>query len=468
MALGKNPLRCWTYVTIFSVLIMSVTLVLFWLVKTQNAEWSALEGAAAVTIDPSNKTIGNLSLNHIFEALIHGQFLAYTILLNGLLLTALVMFLGGWVISRQRRDALMINTTKKSLAESELKLKEAFDNAAIGMALVDLEYKFFKVNRALQKTLGYQENEFEAFKVQDFIHPDDKLSGQTLQHLLENDALTSNSQRRFRTKNGQTIWGRLNLSLVKNDLGEAKYYVLQLENITREKLLDDIKSDFIAISSHQFRTPMAAIRWNLESIIDGDKGEIKDPKMKAALDKMHTSVVRMNNLIRDLLKVAKIEGRALKIKATPLKIEPLITDSLNAVASVVQTKNHVVNFVVNPKNKDLVACADKTIFAEAFKILLDNALNYGENSSPIKITLAHTSDQVVIEIENESTRISTDEREKMFEKLVRLEAGIKKNPDGSGLGLYSAKKLFEAMNATLTLEETNDEMVRFKIELKKI
>jgi len=447
---------------------MSVTLVLFWLVKTQNASWYSIRTAAQQESQASGIDATDATINQFFEFIINGQYVAYIILLNGVLLTLVIIVVGGWIIEWQKRSAALISSTKMSLAESESKFLEAFNNAAIGMALVDLEFKWTKLNRSLLEILGYKRSELINHHVTDTFHPEEAAQTLKLEALLAGEIRTYNAQKRLITKSGETIWARLNLSLVKNAQGQASYFVLQLENITREKLLDEIKSDFISISSHQFRTPMSAIRWNLEALLDGDKGIIENEKIKSTIQSIHDSVVRMNQLITDLLRVAKIEGQALEIDLKTVNL-PVVTKSItNTFNARAKAANKTIEIEASNMAKKKAALIDPTLFNEALVILIDNALLYSDNSAPIKIKLTADKKNLWLRISNQAEIIKSDDRKKMFEKLARLPAGIKKNPDGSGLGLYSAKRLLEAMKADLSLEESqNLNEICFKIKLSK-
>lgn len=135
---------------------------------------------------------------------------------------------------KQREDALR---------ESEERFRSVFDSAAIGMALVSLEGRFVKPNKALCRILGYSEEELSQKKFQDITHPDDlKLDLDLVQELLSRKRLTYQIEKRYFHKNGQIIWILLSAAVVHDAEKNIKYFIAQIIDITeRMELLSQLE-----------------------------------------------------------------------------------------------------------------------------------------------------------------------------------------------------------------------------------
>ncbi len=142
------------------------------------------------------------------------------------------------------RDITQLHETEDALRQSEERFRNAFNNTAVGMALVSAEGRFLKVNLALCKYLGYSEAELITLSFQDITYPadlavDQDLAAQTLTGERESYAL----EKRFVNKQGQLIWGSLSVSLVRNSQGQPLYFVSQTQDINDRKLAEQQLQD---------------------------------------------------------------------------------------------------------------------------------------------------------------------------------------------------------------------------------
>lgn len=395
--------------------------------------------------------------------------LAYIWLIAGcslFIFTSVVFFM---FLKNQKQAEIILSSAQKSLIESENKFSEAFNNAAIGIALVSIKGRWLRVNRSLCDMLGYTESELLQTNFQTITHPDDlEIDVQNITDVIEGRTRSYTMKKRYYTKAQKTIWVRLNVSLVRDKDGIPQFFVSQIENITREQLLDNIKSDFISISSHQFRTPLAAMRWNLESIIDGEMGKVPNKNMKENLNFTLESVLKMTHLVHDLLRAAKIENQSLRIK---MKEFDVLSAIKNCIKEFEERGKEMEKKIYLPKDMPvhtMMVTADQGILNQVLEILLDNALHYSNEKSNIFLDIEPSDEFVDILILNQGVPIKKEEETKLFEKLVRLSGGVSKNPNGTGLGLYAAKQMIESLGGELTFEQPKPGHIVFRVRLRHI
>jgi PAS domain S-box-containing protein len=168
------------------------------------------------------------------------------------------------------RDITTQQVLEESLKEIEIKFSNAFENAAIGMALVATDGRWLKVNRAICELVGYSEEELLTKTFQDITHPDDlDRDLNYVNQMLKSEIKTYQMEKRYFHKDGRIIWVQLNVSLVRNDKGEPLYFISQIQDITERKKSDVILSSLYEISNAVFRsTDIYSLYKDIHTIVD--------------------------------------------------------------------------------------------------------------------------------------------------------------------------------------------------------
>lgn len=216
--------------------------------------------------------------------------------------------------------------------------------------------------------------------------------------------------------------------------------IIVFHDVTREKRIERLKSEFVSVAAHQLRTPLSAIKWALRMILDGDFGPI-NPEQRSSLMKCYFSNERMINLINDLLNVARIEeGRYVY----NLKREDLaqIVDSLLAVyAPEIEKKQ--IELEVKKEATSLVM-VDPEKIALSIQNLIDNSVKYTPQGGKIFISISQKGENVQFCIKDTGVGIPKHEHGLVFRKFFRGANVMKMETEGSGLGLFIAKNIIEA------------------------
>lgn len=231
-------------------------------------------------------------------------------------------------------------------------------------------------------------------------------------------------------------------------------------NITREKTVQKLKTEFVSIAAHQLRTPLSAIKWTLTTILDGDLGEI-NKEQKEYLQKTNLSNERMINLIDDLLNLSRIEEGKCIQKNDLFKLEEVIRDVIDSLDIKADKKNIKLNFE-EPANFPKVL-ADKEKIRLVVQNLIENAINYSFNDKEVIISLLKNDDQNEIEfkIENVGIGIPKSQQKRIFTKFFRAENAVKAETIGSGLGLFINKNIIESHEGRIWFESGKDKKIAF-------
>lgn len=231
--------------------------------------------------------------------------------------------------------------------------------------------------------------------------------------------------------------------------GENRGGIVVFRDVSREKEIDQAKNEFISIASHQLRSPLGGMRWNMDLLLEGEMGKLpKDAKI--TIKHMHEMNQRMIGLVNDLLNVSRIDqGRT---KQEPIFIDPLehIKEAIEeAKLSNAATNTHVqfnLNIQIDPIPQIFV---DPTRFREVIQNLLSNAVKYNTMKGTIEIGIAKEEGKLVVSVKDSGIGIPEEEQDAIFSKFFRASNATHQYTEGSGLGLFVVKSYVEGWGGTI-------------------
>ncbi|MCX5678703.1 MAG: ATP-binding protein [Candidatus Omnitrophica bacterium] len=214
--------------------------------------------------------------------------------------------------------------------------------------------------------------------------------------------------------------------------------------------LDTMKNDFIAIVSHDLRTPLTAIKNSVTLLSKGwpDK-RVVDPKQKELLDIIMSNTNRQIRMISDLLDISKIEAGVMSVHAESMDITVLSTDMINSLKSQADEKK--ITLKMAPDCKPIEAHADPEHTRRVLSNLLNNAIKFTPEGGSIELKLNSRPDDVIVIISDTGVGIPADDINKLFNKFYRS-SSVSHHKEGSGLGLAISKGLIEAQGGRIWVE----------------
>jgi len=234
----------------------------------------------------------------------------------------------------------------------------------------------------------------------------------------------------------------LEVSVLAISREEQVENLVVLHNITREKLVERMKTEFVSITAHQLRTPLSAIKWTLKMLLDEDLGKITEEQAEF-IEKTYQSNERMISLINDLLNVTRIEeGRYI--------YNPVLSNITKLVESLIdQCKDEFNMRKINlefekPKKELPKVLIDVEKINLAIQNLLDNAIQYNKLGGSIKISLKSNKKEIEFSIEDSGVGIPKKQEKRIFTKFFRAANVMRMDTTGSGLGLFIVKNIIEA------------------------
>lgn len=235
---------------------------------------------------------------------------------------------------------------------------------------------------------------------------------------------------------------------------QAKELELTMANKRLEKL-EEAKSKFVAVTTHQLRTPLAAIKWTLSMLSAGQLGPITEDQ-KPFIDKAFKSTERVIAIVNDLLHVDNIEAEVSDYTFVPVQLEEVIDSIIFEFTAPAQSKYLKINFE-RPTRTIPTITADPIKLRMVFENLIDNAIKYTPQHGTVTIAvddtrLNATPRAVTVKITDTGVGIKSEDQGKIFQKFFRGGNAVSMEPDGSGLGLYITKDIVEHHGGTIWFE----------------
>jgi PAS domain S-box-containing protein len=235
-----------------------------------------------------------------------------------------------------------------------------------------------------------------------------------------------------------------------------------LHDVTREKMIERMKTEFVSISAHQLRTPLSAIKWTLKMFLDGDLGELTK-EQREFLEKIYQSNERMINLINDLLNVTRIEEGRYLYRPVLADIVPICQSVIDSYKEEIEKKKLKFRFE-KPKGLPKVR-VDVEKISLAIQNLLENAIRYNREGGGIEITLEEKEGKIKFSIRDTGIGIPKDQQHRVFTKFFRAPNAMRMETEGSGLGLFITKNIIEAHGGEIWFESEEGKGTTFYFTL---
>lgn len=261
------------------------------------------------------------------------------------------------------------------------------------------------------------------------------------------------------------------IEIVANELAIAIQNALQYEEIqkfnvtlqeqieqatkkmqkTNEKLraMDETKDEFISMASHQLRTPLTSVKGYLSMVIEGDAGELNEMQHKL-LDQAFVSSQRMVYLIADLLNVSRLRTGKFIIEAAPTNLADVIQGEVEQLVETAGSRGLTLKYD-KPENFPTLML-DETKVRQVIMNFIDNAIYYTPTGGNITVNLKDLGQSVEYTVVDDGIGVPKSEQYHMFSKFYRAENAKKARPDGTGLGLFMAKKVIVAQGGSIVFK----------------
>jgi two-component system phosphate regulon sensor histidine kinase PhoR len=226
-------------------------------------------------------------------------------------------------------------------------------------------------------------------------------------------------------------------------VAEGRGAVLVLHDITDLKSADQIRRDFVANVSHELRTPLTAIKGYAEALLDDPEDEEARERF---LDIIHRHATRMERLVKDLLRLARLDAGQEAVELAPCDVQAIAGGVVADLDPLVQEKRQHVQVGVPADARMLVA--DPAKLHDILRNLVENAVNYTPEDGAIELTTRLSGGQFEITVSDTGPGLPEQDLLRVFERFYRVDKS-RARPGGTGLGLAIVKHLVQVMGGTV-------------------
>lgn len=350
-------------------------------------------------------------------------------------------------------------STEEALRRSVEQFRSAFDNAPIGKAIVSLDGIWLSVNPALCSLLGYSEDELCGTSFQAVTHHDDMNNDVSKFDLLKAGEISGYQiEKRYVRADGDIIWGLLSVGMVRDAHGMSDHCISQIVDITEQRHLQELKSQFVATVSHELRSPLTSVLGSV-SLLSALEQELLSDDGKRLLRIAQENGSRLHALINDILDFEKISAQRMTFERSHVRLCDLVEQAVFANAPIAEKFG--VRFDIDCPNASLTGLVDPKRFQQVMTNLLTNAAKFADPDSVVRLLVEDRGEAIMVSITNEGAGIPTEFRSRMFMPFSQADSSLTRTRDGTGLGLNIAKQIVEQSGGTIGFDSAESGQTTF-------
>lgn len=234
-------------------------------------------------------------------------------------------------------------------------------------------------------------------------------------------------------------------------LFEENQRVLRQLKVSNAKLvaLDEAKDDFISMASHQLRTPLTSVKGYTSMVLEGEAGKLT-PTQKKLLTQSFFSAQRMVYLIADLLNVSRLKTGKFVVETTPVNLAAVVEEELTQLQDMAAARSLKLDYTKPKKFTEVML--DETKIRQVIMNFVDNAIYYTPSGGHVEVKLVETPTTIEFRVTDDGIGVPKREQHHLFTKFYRAGNARNARPDGTGLGLFMAKKIIVVQGGSLIFE----------------
>jgi PAS domain S-box-containing protein len=309
------------------------------------------------------------------------------------------------------------------------------------------------------KVLGYTPEELQGQVAAPYIHPDDlPYFMEKVKGLLETPKKQVTMEYRVKHKNGSWVWlettGTNHL-----DTPSIRALVGNFRDVTKRKELERQKDDFVAVATHELKTPVTSIKAYTQ-ILQSRFKKAGDERSSEMLAKMDAQLDKLINLIGDLLDVSKLESGKMTFNLENFDFNELVKELVEELQRT--TIRHEISIEGKVKNK---VYGDRDRVGQVLTNLISNAIKYSPHAQEINVKVDQDEENVTLCVQDFGVGIAKNKQDKVFERFYRVSGPKEDTFPGLGLGLYISSEIIKRLGGRIWVESAKGKGATFCFSL---
>jgi PAS domain S-box-containing protein len=323
-------------------------------------------------------------------------------------------------------------------------------NVADGIVAVDREGKVVLWNPAAERVTGVRAAEALG-----------RTPAQVLGRPLEASEVLGASRLVSIRRGGDDAWLSLSEAVMTDPAGAVAGRIYAFRDISAERSVEQMKSDFVSTVSHQLRAPLTSIYGFAETLLRRDV-LFGEAERETFLGYIASEAQRLTSIVDTLLSIARLEAGDLHVELVPTDLRDVVSEVVTSVQETAEVNGH--HFVLHLPDEPLAASADREKLGQILTNLLDNAVKFSPNGGTVTVEAHRRAGRVEVRVVDEGQGIPEDERERIFSKFHRSDSSPR-GQSGAGLGLFIARGLVRAMGGRIWVDSAEGGGSSFAFEL---
>ena len=260
----------------------------------------------------------------------------------------------------------------------------------------------------------------------------------------------------------EEVWLSVTEAVMRDPVGAVAGRIFAFRDISGDRLVEQVKSDFVTTVSHELRTPLTSIYGFAETLLRQDV-MFGEEERQTFLRYIASESQRLTTIVDTLLNVARLDTGDLQVNLADMDVRDVVGQVVETVTAA-DVNGH--RFVLELPDDPLAAKADPEKLRQVCAILVDNALRYSPDGGTVTVGAARRKDAVEVSVADEGIGIPQADQEQIFRKFYRgADADLRAGAGGTGLGLFIARGLVTAMGGRIWVSSREGEGSRFAFEL---
>lgn len=350
---------------------------------------------------------------------------------------------------------------KSILASSPELFAQLYRNSPVPYILLEKDGVISSTNMSAVRLFMTEEGALEGKNLFTLLDSDDPQRVGLLPGKLAQGVFVNDSELRVLRMDGATSWVLFSLFSFVDTEGSRRG-LATLVDISKQKQVDKAKSEFVSLASHQLRTPIASMEWNLELLVMKHNDTLSSEE-RTYIEKARASVDQMKLLLDDFLNVSRFELGTLVAQKTTFSLNQLIEALIAETIERATAKRVSILSELDPALGAIVS--DTHLLRMVIGNIIGNAVKYTPEGGKVTVRSLQNENNIVITVADTGIGIPKEELDHLFTKIFRASNAQALVPDGTGLGLYIAEQAVKIVGGKITVQSEQNVGTTFTITL---
>ncbi|MEP1765671.1 MAG: PAS domain S-box protein [Sulfitobacter sp.] len=355
-----------------------------------------------------------------------------------------------------QRDITEVRHARNALELSEARFRMMMEEAPVGTAILGEKGAFIKVNKALAALTGYDaESQCLNIRLADILSRKDfvRMTHDIRGLLRSREAKAYQNQFELKTRSGEIRWGLFNFSWTFDKNRNENVYIMQVIDITDQKMIEKVKGEFVSTVSHELRTPLTSVKGAL-GLLEVSAANTLTESAKRLLEIARVNADRLTVMVNDILDLERLKSGAIVFESEDVSLSSIVAHTVESMTSF--AKEHQNTIVLSGMDDAVDVNVDVGRFRQVLTNLLSNACKFSNAETPVVVHCVPRDDDVIVNVENTGPAVPDSFRSSLFEAFTQVDASDTRSMGGTGLGLHIASQIVLRLGGEIGCDH-NDE-----------